>query len=467
METDRLTSRILLFLLPVFLVYFACGDVTTEGGDTLAKVGDKIITVDDFIKRAELTPRMRNRSVNGHTGNRALLEMLIGEKLLAIHAEQTGFDQDEDMLRQRQHIESQAVQRELYNDEVLNQIQVEEEEILRAFDRSQKTIVVKYYSSQKRDDVVQFRELIQENSSFDAALRNSLGEGFSRESHMAQLTWGKVDETIEDAIYNLRPNEVSPILETNGGYVVLQVENIIMNPLQTEGQLFQKRSSITKTIRMRKADMRSSGFVQDYMATHGVTIEGRAFGLLVSELEKRVRDSSGSPQKVLPLEHVSALSESELIRQNRNEVVAASNEGNLTLGEVIQLLQIFPIPIHDRSPGELKAQLSNQLLALIRDEQLAREGFRRGLQERQAVRDELRVWEDYFLYKKMQKKWDLRPQSSEDITFSRKLEELKAKSSININSKKLALIKLTDIPLIAVWSGQSNQLAVPPWPQVF
>ena len=139
----------------------------------------------------------------------------------------------------------------------------------------------------------------------------------------------------------------------------------------------------------------------------------------------------------------------------------------MTSGDVVQKWSNRPNPMDKRSITDVKVTFSNILLEIIRDELLAREGVRRGLHKRKEVRDELRIWRDYFLYNGMINSLDMKAQSSEDIVFSEKLQKLKTQIPVSINMKKLNSIKLTDIPLLAVRAGQSNQLAVPPWPQVF
>ncbi len=458
--------RQFIFYLFILLGSFGCGAQIELEENVLAKVDDKIITVDDFIKRAELTPRIRIFSVNGYSGNRALLEMLIGEKLFAIEAIQSGLNLDGEFKRKISIIESQAVLRELYADAVMNLVNIEEEEIHKAFDRLQKTIVIKHFSAETHKDAVSFRELVEDVGSFDAALRKKMGEDYDEKSHIAKLTWGKVNEKLENSIYKLKPNEVS-ILEVNGGYLVLKIDNIIVNPLRTESQFFQKRSEITKILRMRKADAQSDKFVDDFMKRNGAKIEGRNFGLLVREIEKNVKNISLKQPEIAPIKLMSSLGESELIRQNWNEAVASFKDGVMTIGDVVQKLSDRPNPMDKRSITDVKVTFSNILLEIIRDELLAREGVRRGLHKRKEVRDELRIWRDYFLYNGMINSLDMKAQSSEDIVFSEKLQKLKTQIPVSINMKKLNSIKLTDIPLLAVRSGQSNQLAVPPWPQVF
>lgn len=464
---DTFSLRFAPFLLCFILGIAGCAKKSKPPEDVLAVVGDKYVTIHDFVKRAEFTSRPAIARVNGHSGNRALLEMLIAEKLVALEAERLRFNQRNDFQTQLRFIESQAALRELYEDEVLSKVEVSEEQILQAFDRMHKTLSIKFFYSHKQEDAERFRELVDQNDSFDAAMRFKFGQEVSEENYTAQLTWGEVDAALENTAYSLELHEVSPVIETTRGYFVIQLVNVIVNPLQTEGELLQKRNGITKIIRTRTADVQSSRFVRDFMKDKKLVIKGPIFAALCRGIEKHVKFSEDTTAalEMLPQESVS-LSSNSLI-EFWDEPLVTFTGGSYTLGDIVEGLRQRNIPLDKRSPARLRKTLSNDIFALARDKLLAQEGYRRSLQKRAGVRDDLRLWGDHFLYRLLAEEMGLKHDNPRVIEFSQGLRELQYAFPAEVDTARLRTIQLTEIPVLAVRPGQSNQLVVPPWPVLF
>jgi hypothetical protein len=78
-----------LLLFGIVLTLWSC-EKHESPPERLAQIGDRYITTDEFVNRAELSPPPNFCRINGFSGNRALLELLISEKLLANEAEALG-----------------------------------------------------------------------------------------------------------------------------------------------------------------------------------------------------------------------------------------------------------------------------------------------------------------------------------------------------------------------------------------
>ncbi|SVD14965.1 uncharacterized protein METZ01_LOCUS367819, partial [marine metagenome] len=64
---------------------------TQSSNNVLARVGDKIITVNDYIKRCEYVPRPRYCNSNNYIHKKIALNSLIAEKLLALEFEKLNY----------------------------------------------------------------------------------------------------------------------------------------------------------------------------------------------------------------------------------------------------------------------------------------------------------------------------------------------------------------------------------------
>ena len=435
----------------------------------LARVGEKVITAEDFKRRAELTPHPNVGSVNGYRGNRALLEMLVGEKLVAIRAEAQGLAQDAELQKKLQFVESQAVLRELYADEILSKVEISEADIQRAFARLHQTQVVKFSHFRKADEAQRFLQNVQQTGSFDAAMRQRFGDDLPEEDYIGNVTWGEVDAALEEAAYHLKLQEISSVVKTARGYFVLQLVDIIENPIMTEGELTHKRSSIGKVLRTRRADVVSSQFVRQFMERKQVVIKGPVFSTLCDELQKRVAPQGDSTEKPdLQLQEPAARA-LEMFRQSEywHLPLVTYSGGSFSLAEIVEALAQRDTPLDRRSPRHLRNALRRNIFAVARDLLLAEEGYRRGLDRRQAVQNEVRVWRDYFLYAMLASQMGLRAVESRTVRFSPALQNLQNGYAVIVDSTRLQHIQLTTIPFMAVRPGQWNQFVVPPWPVWF
>ena len=73
-------NTILLFLTILSFSFLGAN----SSGEVIAQIGDKVITVQDFIERAEYTPRPLYCKGNSTIDKRIILNTLIGEKLFSM-----------------------------------------------------------------------------------------------------------------------------------------------------------------------------------------------------------------------------------------------------------------------------------------------------------------------------------------------------------------------------------------------
>ena len=71
----------MLIIILIIMAFSFGGDYSNQ---IIARVGDKVITAQDFIERAEYTPRPLYCRGNSSTDKRIILNSLIGEKLFSM-----------------------------------------------------------------------------------------------------------------------------------------------------------------------------------------------------------------------------------------------------------------------------------------------------------------------------------------------------------------------------------------------
>ena len=112
----------------------------------------------------------------------------------------------------------------------------------------------------------------------------------------------------------------------------------------------------------------------------------------------------------------------------------------------------------------MRQTLESDLQTLARDEFLAQEGRRRGLDKDPSVSEETQMWVGHHLCTRMVQRLGLQPQQGEALDFPPAVRSLYDKYVIVVDEKKLNALALSDIKMMAVHPGRPHLLAVPLWP---
>jgi parvulin-like peptidyl-prolyl isomerase len=464
------TLCVLLFVASgIALFASGCGRGESDADEEkLATVGDRTIRVEEFVHRAELSIRPPEIARPTEENKKALLDLLVAEKLMANEAERRGLHRDPLLQKLVANVEARAVIRELYKEEVKAQVEIREEELRQAYTRSNTTLSLRYLRTDDPEQAERWRRELQEGRDFLDILAESLGGPVDDSTQVAELRWGETDPALEDAAYQLRQiGEVSDVVRSQGAFYILQLVNAATNPLLTESGFQARRSTLTTVLRARKETVRSAEFVRDFMRGKNVVLKGRAFGILASELERYVDFQPGGDSSLNPkfdsLTELEFEQSQERLADHLDDPLITYKGGQWTIREALEKMWLIGMPLDRRSRGAFVSSLRGLLKNMVRDEFLAKEGYRRGLQKRQSVRREVEMWRDYYLFTMLRRQLRQTDGLSDLRPF---VEELKRKYPVTVHVDRLADIQLTSIQMMAVRPGYISELAVPMWSQL-
>lgn len=118
------------FILLVLLLLSGCAKKDMKTQKILAKVGNRTITVEDFLYRSELTIRPKYITKRGYELNKILLDNLVAEKILAMQAGDTCQLAKSDMFKAYiRGIREQTMREELYFKIAYNKVKTDTNEI--------------------------------------------------------------------------------------------------------------------------------------------------------------------------------------------------------------------------------------------------------------------------------------------------------------------------------------------------
>ncbi len=139
-----------------------------EADKTLAKIGDKIITVEEFKHRFELTPQINRKQNDANIAKEELLYTLIAEKLFALKAEELSLDTSEAMRSNFVPLEKMHVRDALYLKEIKEKIQLNNSKFAQGLKRANHKLFVNYVYSLDQEKINLAYKLLTSNSNFDS-----------------------------------------------------------------------------------------------------------------------------------------------------------------------------------------------------------------------------------------------------------------------------------------------------------
>ena len=192
----------------------------------LAKVGDRIISLDEFIKRAEYTIRPPYAKGNHYLHKKIILNSLLAEKMLALEAgEENELTQNPAFQSYIKGRKEQAMRKWLFRKEGVEKVTISDEELVNANRWVGRQYNVAYFTLRNKDAADSARALLNDpNYTFEQVYHHIGGKG-ALPTH--EITWQREgNDAVIEAIYSdtLRVGQiVGPVRAQDDVYTVMKV----------------------------------------------------------------------------------------------------------------------------------------------------------------------------------------------------------------------------------------------------
>jgi len=386
------------FTLFALMVIITCAKKEHEKlTKPLASIGNGKITVDEFQTRFEFTPRIYHYAKPGDS-KRYFVASLIAEKLLSEAGQRMRLDTILQIALMTKQMEKEAVIEALFEQEIADKIQISEEEIKEGFIKSKQELKLKYIVIDDMDEAFKASELLKNSAPFDSVAAKYLPVGET--IPIKNLKWGEAVQSIEDVVFKLKPGEITEPIEVEKQFYIFQLENKTFNAFVTESDYYQSRPSIEKQIRRRKRARLFSEFINNLLDGAKVTVPGKVFDFIATELEDALNIGDGASQNpkinanhlMLQSDYVRATSR---LADNLDRPFANFNDGSSwTIRDFLTKLWLGPYPLNYESKRKFRASLRRTIPFMIELERLAQQGYQQGLHKTSYVREQTRIWQD-------------------------------------------------------------------------
>jgi len=480
------SSAIFLFSI-IGLSSFRCSqesDRTLEL-NLLVRIGDRIITVDDFIHRSEYTIRPPYCRNNTYIHKKIILNSLVAEKLFALEeGDSNALVSNADFIDYVQGRKEQAMRKIHYYEESYKQIELSEKEIAEETERSLRRYSISYFSikEEKLAEIIRHK-LFKENVSFSDIYYQLAGDTLipSRE-----VKWDKPErEEIYNSLFHGMPkiNEIiGPVSISDEQFIFMRVNGWIDSKILTEAQFNDRSKIVSERLTEQKAWSDYQSIVGKIMQEKRLEFNHATFKrvyeltapLYIKLEEEKKNFINNSIWEMAQSDSQFIDFPKQLDDLNSAPFFVVDNKA-WTVADFRKLMKRHPLVFRKELSGKstLREQFRFAIVDMIRDYYITQDAYEKEYDLCPAVIQEKTIWEDNLL--SLYHKFNFISEKNTTNSSQTEIDEdyltpyvenlfVKYDAEIEINIKKFEEIKFSNIDMMAFQTDQPFPVVVPSFP---
>lgn len=391
-------KRLLLFFL-LFISVICYAQIKKE---TVAKAGSVSISKEEFIKRFELSPHPRpDKDYDSVKIKKDFVKTIIAEKLLAQEAIKSGFDKTKEFVDAYNFMRDFYLRDMLYTKEVKSKVAAPDSDMVVGKERIRRTINTKFIFSIDEKEITDIYESIKKGASFDSILATRPEK--DEQKNAAEATFGTMNKKMEDVIFTLAPDQITPIIELKEGWYICKVYSVSVKNSLDKKDL----SKVKRVVEDRVEDKIYQEFYKKFFKGIVVNADRKLFNSLFEALDLFLK---GNKSTLIPNKNKFTIYEMEIekIKKLLNEKNFTApfikfEKNPVTLHAFLDYMKLAGFDFLRIESGYLKRRLNSYISTYIQNQIVAREALKRGYDKLPEVADDLKIWKDNYLSNMMMK----------------------------------------------------------------
>ena len=424
----------LLFILFVFAPQIFAQN---ENG-VIAKIGDKVIPLNEFRYRYEFTPQIDRKYNDKGKSKEELLYTLIAENLFSLEAERLGYDTLKIFNESYIPLEKMYVRDALYKQEVSDKVKLDVSKFNKGLKLSNEKLFVDFIYSNDQPGIEEAYSLLLSNSNFDSLVTLLKNAEYVAEPY--EVSYGKMNYIAEDEIYNLEINKFTKPIESPDGWYIFRLLSKIPVTFKTPDE---RNSLVRKVVEGRVEDSIYSDFRSKFFKDLNVSADGGLFWYFVEEVQKLI-EIIKTEQKVAENEKISMTNEyssrlkKSIEADSLKKVFIRFDKNPITFDQFLGEFIFEGFFTFTTDINLIANQLKSRVKRQIELELLTREAYKRGMESLPEVKSATKVWKDNYLSTLLLKN----VVKNTELTENDLKQFLSDKSGIPINETKINIIEL-------------------------
>ena len=383
---------------------------TFSDSDVAARVGNHVITKDDFIRRTEYTVRPDYCKGSHYISKKIMMNSLITEKMFAIEAEKSGFlENNKAFKRYIKGRREQAMRQFYYYDQAYSMVTLDSTEIQQLFAIAGRTIRVAYYTLP--DEIFAQKTQIALDDGFTFEDIYSLFDNTTAVPEK-DIDWTEIeDKVVLDHLFNndlKRGDVIGPIETTDGSYILMKVQgwrddsaaltekvageryNKVIEHLKNQKALLLFKKNISGLMRGKTLNFDETIF-KEYVRALGdwYLNDGKNKKLLINQ-------SIG-----LEDDNITTYTGHQFPEDLMDENFVQMDDQWFSVREFQQILESHPLVFRRKTinKSEFAEETQKAIADLFQDLELNKECYRLEYDKEIVVQQNVSMWQDYYLAK--------------------------------------------------------------------
>lgn len=389
------------FYILLLIIFTNTISAQVDESKVVVRIGDELITENEFIERFELTPQLSAGIIGGEESiKREVLYSIIAEKLWALEADAMGLNNSELMTSAYKAIEKMYVRDALYKKEILNKVNLSDGYLNEAFRRNSLLLNTNYIFSEREQEINDIYEQLNNGIDFYSIFLKRSESSLQEKPYV--VSYGQMQKDVEDILYNLKPGEFAKPVKAPNGWYIFRLISIEPRTIENSQQADEQRKYVVKVARSTYTDSIHKDFYSRFFK-NAVAETNKEMFLKLSNLVILVLQNRGQKEKLkygdkiyLQPDDLYKI-ENELGSELLNAQFIKLNDYSTTINDFLQELSIDKFYVDSLDNNHIKGRLNFAVKKFVEHELLAREGFKQGLQNTPEVQRYLKMWRSYYL----------------------------------------------------------------------
>jgi len=475
----------LVFLMGIFLTDCSVNE-SKEDIEILATIYDRVLTLDDFIERAELTPRQPYCSSNTPRDKAIVLNTLIAEKILAIEVQND--PELVDNVRFQSYLQGRKEQymRDLFfMEKAYNAVKLDTTEIVNAFEFAGREYEVEFQVV-NRTESEKLHKRFTDNPAEKVIIFDDIG--LAERHPRRKVTWNDLETT--DIIHSVLFTEshqindvIGPIQTGYDEFLIMKIVDWKDNKTLGGTQSLKRWNDVKNKLTKIKANKIWADYTTDLMRGKKIEFNRLSYIKVFELFESWLTRNNERKNNRLPL------SRDELENENLSQSFSDEqflqlpfckiNQEMWNVADLKNAVMSHPLVLRKRevkNREDLEEQFKLAIADLIRDQYISQDAYNKDFDKKEGVKRYVQKWHDAYaavyhrdkFLKKVSQKKDFNKSlmRGSNTYLSMYLDSLKTvyEERIAINKPMFEGIKLTSVPMYALQHNRPFVLATPAFP---
>ena len=382
--------KIIFFILfPLLMLY-------PQDNSILARIGDKVITAQEFKARYELTPQLfrENKKIVKEL-KLEFLYSLIAEKLFSKYGDEIRLDTSASVKESLEYFEEMFVRDALYKKVIRERARSKADSLLSFYLANANNVQMIYIYSDNEEEIKNIHNLIKLGVSFDSLY----SELKTDRNDSLVVSVGELDRSIEDQLFPLPDGSVSNPIRMDDGWYIFKILRRY-NPVLYKSKGWENDYKNSERIAIERAESEYYNiYTKEFFRDKEMRVNSKLLRIISSEIfsvliSRYSKEKSSTPYS-LSIFDIPDIKK-RLGSDTLNLTIVDMGYKKYSVGNLISFLRFDILSVDRIINSYIFNALSNKLRKFTEYKMLADEGYRLGLQNSDEVKEQIQMWKDNY-----------------------------------------------------------------------